>query len=290
MNFFEFLEQTPVAFYLVTGTLGLMVGSFLNVVIHRLPTMLERDWTRQCRDLLHLGNGEEREVYNLVRPRSHCPACKHKISVLENIPVFSYLVLKGRCSSCANRISPRYPVIESLTCLLTVLVCWQFDYGFHALFAMLFTWALLALSVIDFDHQLLPDDITLPFLWIGILLNMYGVFTDVYSSLYGVIAGYGVLWTVYIVFKVLTGKEGMGHGDFKLLAMLGAWTGWQMLPLIILLSSMLGACVGLTLILMKKLDRTRPIPFGPFLAFAGWIALLWGDDIMSTYLQWSRIP
>ena len=223
-------------------------------------------------------------------PRSRCPHCGHQITALENIPVLSYLVLAGKCSTCHAAISIRYPLIEMVSATLALFCAWHFGFGLQALLAILLSWGLLTLTMIDMDHQLLPDDITLPFMWIGILANMFGLFTDIHSSLFGVMAGYTVLWTVYILFKLATGKEGMGYGDFKLLAMLGGWLGWQMLPLIILLSSFVGAIIGIGLIIFAQHDRAKPIPFGPYLAIAGWIALIWGDKLTGVYLHWATTP
>lgn len=280
-----FLLQEPTVFVLVAAILGLVVGSFLNVVIYRLPVMLHRTWQSQCAEL----SGEEvveGEPFNLAVPASTCPHCGHHIRAWENIPVISYLIQRGRCTACGGRISLRYPVVESFTALLTVIVAWHFGFGWQACAGMALTWALIALAVIDLDHQLLPDDITLPFLWLGLLLSLAGVFVDTTDALIGAVVGYLSLWSVYHVFRLLTGKEGMGYGDFKLLALLGAWLGWQMLPLIILLSSLVGAAVGITLILVRGHDRNIPIPFGPYLAAAGWLALLWGDELTGLYLNW----
>jgi leader peptidase (prepilin peptidase)/N-methyltransferase len=227
------------------------------------------------------------ETYNLVLPRSACPHCGHKISALENIPVVSFALLGGKCRSCSQRISWRYPSIELASSLLALAVAMHFGPTLQALAAVGLTWSLLALTMIDYDHQLLPDSITLPFLWLGIICNIFGMFTTVYASLFGAIFGYLVLWIVYISFKLLTGKEGMGYGDFKLLAMLGAWLGWQMLPLIIIVSSVLGALVGISLILFRSHGRGQPIPFGPYLAAAGWIALLYGNELNGLYLEWA---
>lgn len=280
-----FLLQEPTVFVLVAAILGLVVGSFLNVVIYRLPVMLHRTWQGQCAEL----SGEEvveGDPFNLAVPASTCPHCGHHIRAWENIPVISYLIQRGRCTACGGRISLRYPVVESFTALLTVIVAWHFGFGWQACAGMALTWALIALAVIDLDHQLLPDDITLPFLWLGLLLSLAGVFVDTTDALIGAVVGYLSLWSVYHVFRLLTGKEGMGYGDFKLLALLGAWLGWQMLPLIILLSSLVGAAVGITLILVRGHDRNIPIPFGPYLAAAGWLALLWGDELTGLYLNW----
>lgn len=278
----------PDAFVIFMTILGLIIGSFLNVMIYRLPLMLEREWHAQCRELLNLPDKPEKphELFNLVTPRSRCPQCNHSISALENIPVISYLVLKGKCRICNSRISLRYPLIEAGSGILTAFIAWHFGYSIQTLFAVPLTWAFICLSMIDIDRQLLPDDITLPFLWLGLACNMFGVFTDVYSSLIGTITGYGVLWLIFVAYKLVTGKEGMGYGDFKLLALLGAWLGWQMLPLIILLSSLLGAIIGIFLILFRKHDKNTPIPFGPYLVIAGWIALIWGKEIITAYLNW----
>jgi len=289
MYLLEYLRNTPIAFLILMTILGLMVGSFLNVVIHRLPKMLEHDWRQQCRTLLDIKTPDTNasEIYNLIRPRSRCPQCNHQITALENIPVLSYLLLGGKCSACESPIAVRYPVIELTSGLLAMFCAWHFGFGYQACCATLLSWSLLTLSMIDLDHQLLPDDITLPLLWLGILFNMTSMFTDIRSSLFGTMVGYTLLWSVYQTFKLLTGKEGMGYGDFKLLAMLGAWLGWQMLPLIILLSSATGALIGISLIVSKQHDRNIPIPFGPYLAMAGWVALIWGHDINSFYVSWS---
>jgi leader peptidase (prepilin peptidase) / N-methyltransferase len=249
--------------------------------------MMERDWKEQCCELLKIDNdnGNEAAIFNLITPRSHCPNCKHKISALENIPVISYLFLKGKCKECSNKISIRYPIIELVSALSVVIVAYFFGVSLQALFAICLTWALIALSMIDFDHQLLPDDITLPLLWFGIIINFFNIFTDIESSVLGAIFGYGSLWSVYMIFKLVTGKEGMGYGDFKLLAVFGAWFGWQSLPLIIILSSLVGAIVGISLIIFKSHNRTTAIPFGPYLAIAGWVFMLWGPYIMSAYLN-----
>jgi leader peptidase (prepilin peptidase)/N-methyltransferase len=265
--------------------LGLVIGSFLNVVIFRLPKMMERDWRDQCVEIVDgEPHAKDRPSYNLVVPRSRCPSCGHQISALENVPVLSYLVLKGRCAECGWRIPLRYPLVELLTAVLSVVVVWRFGLSIQAAGALLLTWALVVLSCIDFDTQLLPDSITLPFLWLGLIFNMAGIFATLQASVIGAIAGYLVLWSVYQLFRLVTGKEGMGYGDFKLLAMFGAWLGWSALPLIVLLSSLVGAIVGVAMIALRGHDRNIPIPFGPYLAVAGWIALLWGNDILDAYL------
>lgn len=266
-----------------------MVGSFLNVVIHRLPKMMELGWQQQCAEL----RGEEPAEtprYNLVVPRSACPHCNHAIGALENIPVISYLLLRGKCKGCGAAISPRYPIIEIISGVLSAYAAWHFGFGWAAAGALLLVWALLALTAIDFDTQLLPDDITLTLLWIGLLLNSFGTYTNLHSAVLGAIFGYLSLWSVYWLFKLATGKEGMGYGDFKLLAALGAWLGWQMLPLIILSSSLVGAVVGITLIVATKHGRNIPIPFGPYLAGGGLIALFWGQTLTQNYLQLLAAP
>lgn len=285
MNQFAYFYD-PGVYTLAAAILGLVVGSFLNVVIYRLPIMLNRSWQTQCAELSGREPPVAAEPFNLVVPGSACPQCGHRIRPWENIPVLSYLLQRGRCTACGGRISLRYPLIESITALLTVAVVWHFGFGWQALAGMVLTWALITLTMIDFDHQLLPDDITQPMLWLGLLLSLYGVFAGTTDALIGAMAGYLSLWSVYHLFRLLTGKEGMGYGDFKLLAMLGAWLGWQMLPLIILLSSLVGAVVGITLIVVRGHDRNIPIPFGPYLAAAGWLALMWGDELTGLYLRW----
>ena len=286
-----FFTSYPAAFPWIAGLFGLAIGSFLNVVIYRLPLMLERKWRDQCQEILHPDRktGDTPERFDLATPGSRCPHCGHAITALENIPVVSYLWLRGKCAACAKPISWRYPLVELLTGILTAAVAWHFGYGLAALAGMVLTWSLIALSFIDFDRQLLPDDITLPLLWAGLLLNVFAVFTPLSSAVIGAAGGYVFLWLVYQLFKLATGKEGMGYGDFKLFAALGAWLGWQSLPLIILLSSLVGAILGITFILFFGRDRQLPIPFGPFLCVAGWIALLWGDTLTRYYLQFARL-
>jgi len=279
------LPETQGGLAAVAGLLGLCVGSFLNVVIHRLPKMMEREWLGQCAELRGEVVPTSPEPLSLAKPRSRCPDCGHQITALENIPLLSYLIiLKGKCSGCGSQISPRYPIVEALTGLLSAYVAWHFGPTVQALGALLLLWALISLSVIDLDTQLLPDSITLPLLWLGLLFNLWGAFTDLPSAVVGAMAGYLALWSVFWLFKLATGKEGMGYGDFKLLAALGAWLGWQMLPAIILLSSVVGAAVGIALIVVARHGRNIPIPFGPYLAAAGVIALFWGAQITNTYL------
>lgn len=279
----ELLFQ-PAPFVGIFAVLGLIVGSFLNVVIHRLPKMLERDWQAQCAEL----RGEpapEAMRLDLVHPRSRCPRCAHPISAFENIPLLSYVALGGRCSGCKIRISPRYPLVEALSGLLSGYTAWHFGPVWAAGGALIFVWCMVALTFIDFDTQLLPDCITLPLLWAGLLLNLGDVYTDEKSAVVGAAAGYLSLWSVYWAFKLVTGKEGMGYGDFKLLAAIGAWLGWQVLPLTILASSAVGALVGVTLIALARHRREVPIPFGPYLAAAGLIALFWGKPLTIQYLR-----
>jgi leader peptidase (prepilin peptidase) / N-methyltransferase len=282
----NFIINLPYLFIVLAGIIGLMVGSFLNVVIYRLPIMMQRNWRQECTEYLQLEQQSQTdEPFNLSRPLSSCPNCKTPIKPYQNIPIISYLFLKGRCAHCDHPISLRYPLIEALTAISSALVAWHFGGTAEALFALLLTWSLIALSFIDIDCQLLPDSITLPALWLGLFLSLFSLFTDAHSSIIGAIAGYLSLWTVYHLFKMATGKEGMGFGDFKLLALFGAWLGWQYLPLIILLSSLVGAIIGIAMIIFVKRDHTIPIPFGPYLAAAGWIALLWGHDINQLYLR-----
>jgi leader peptidase (prepilin peptidase)/N-methyltransferase len=288
--FFFTLEQEPMMLYFAVGLLGLIVGSFLNVVIHRLPIMMFNELRQQCQEYLSLSDEQcpsnSEGKFNLNSPASHCPHCQHRIRVWENIPILSYLFLGGRCSQCKIGISFRYPLIEFFTAVLGLIVCWQLGYGVSLIFALIFTWALLAASAIDFDHQLLPDQIILPLLWLGIAFNLFFQgFTSLEASVIGAIAGYLSLWSFYWIFKLITGKEGMGHGDFKLLALLGAWLGWQALPTIILLSSLVGSVIGIGLILILGRDKNVPIPFGPFLAGAGWLTLLWGVELQQFYFS-----
>ena len=280
------LSANAAAFVSLCALLGLMVGSFLNVVIHRLPKMLERQWQRECAEL----KGEtaaEAPRYNLLAPRSSCPACNHHIRPLENIPVVSYLRLRGKCSACGIAIPVRYPLVEALSGILTAYVGWHYGVGWTALAAMLFAWAMIALAFIDLDTFYLPDCITLPLIWIGLLAQVLQLFPQVglQAGVIGAVAGYLALWSVFWLFKLATGKEGMGYGDFKLLAAIGAWLGWNSLPLVILLSSLVGALVGIALIVLRRQGRDVPIPFGPYLVAAGLIALFWGQTLTDRYLD-----
>lgn len=312
MTLFEALQNNAVLFYGVVAFLGLFVGSFLNVVIYRLPVMMQNEWREamdemaaeeaamlksQSTDALNSDNtseqadpelsavnaANEKEVFNLSVPRSQCPKCNNLITCWQNIPVLSYLMLGGKCHKCKTPISVRYPLVELATMVLSLVVAWQFGPSLQCVVGIIVTWFLVAMSMIDFDHHLLPDTMTLPLMWFGILISFVPVFVDLQTSVIGAMAGYMVLWLVYQTFKLLTKKEGMGFGDFKLLAALGALLGWQQLPLIILLSSLVGAVLGLSLIAFTGRDKNIPIPFGPYLATAGWIAMLWGDKILSLY-------
>lgn len=271
--------------------LGLLVGSFLNVVAYRIPLMMQREWEDQCRELLNSAANEKpgEDRLNIVTPASRCPQCGHKIRPIENIPVISYLFLRGRCAECKTRIPVKYPLVELFTGITAGILALHFGFGWPLVGALVFTWLLIAMSVIDIEHQLLPDSLTLLLLWSGLVLSLKPTFIPPEQAIIGAAAGYLSLWIVYHLFRLLTGKEGMGYGDFKLLAACGAWMGWKMLPLIILLSSFVGAIVGVAMILILGRDRQLPIPFGPYIAAAGWIALLWGDEIIQSYLQFSGL-
>lgn len=282
MSFLFILQDTPSIFIAFVTIIGLMVGSFLNVVIYRLPEMMKRIWLQQCAEL----RGEMIEsqpVFNLITPRSACTHCGHPITALENIPIISYLALRGRCSRCHTPISLRYPAVEATIALMSGFVAWHFGFSLIMIAALVFVWALIALAVIDLNTQLLPDDITLPLLWIGLLVNLNNGFTDIHSAVIGAVAGYLSLWLIYWFFKLITGKEGMGYGDFKLLSAIGAWLGWSMLPLVILLSSLVGASIGIGLIIAAKLNKNIPIPFGPYLVGGALIALFWGEKLNHAY-------
>ena len=286
----SFFATYPIALLVFALVLGLIIGSFLNVVIYRLPVMMQRDWTEQCYEFLEIKDDKAKKNdtdrfanFNLSQPGSHCPNCKHEITAIENIPVLSYLIQAGKCKNCKAPISKRYPIIESACGIFTQLIAYQFGFTWLALASLVLTWSLLVLTMIDYDHQLLPDDITILILWLGLIINYFGLITTLEEAFLGAIAGYMILWLVYWMFKLLTGKEGMGHGDFKLLAALGAWMGWQALPQIILLSSLIGALIGIGLIIIKGRDKNIPIPFGPYLAGAGFFSLLWGDELNQLY-------
>jgi len=295
MTLFELLQASTPTLLLLSAVLGLLLGSFLNVVIYRLPLMLQREWRDQCCEYLELDPAKlktpqplgEHQTFNLYTPGSHCPGCKNPVRAWQNIPLISYLLLLGRCANCHARIHWRYPLVELVSAFLSVLVAWKFGPTWTSLTVLILTWSLISLTVIDIDHQLLPDNITLPLLWIGLVLSLtdYGTGVCAADAIIGAAAGYLSLWGVYWVFKLFTGREGMGFGDFKLLAVLGAWLGWQQLPAIIILSSLAGAVIGIGLSLFAGRDKNIPMPFGPYLAVAGFIALIWGDDITAFYLS-----
>ncbi|HYB64061.1 MAG TPA: A24 family peptidase [Steroidobacteraceae bacterium] len=295
MSVIELLAASPAFLVGTCLVLGLAVGSFLNVVIYRLPLMLDREWRAQCAELAghdpHASTvaAGPRERFNLIVPRSACPACKAPITALQNIPLLSWLLLRGRCARCGAPISVRYPLVELLTGILSAWVAARFGFGFTALAALVLTWFLVALTFIDIDHQLLPDSLTLPLLWLGLALSLWGpqgnapLPVDVRSSLIGAVAGYLSLWSVYHLFRLVTGKEGMGYGDFKLLAALGAWLGWQMLLPVILIASVFGAVVGIAMLAIRRRSRATPIAFGPFLAVAGWLMMMFGHGLVGRY-------
>jgi len=304
MSLIETLQHYPLLFDAYVFIVGLLVGSFLNVVIYRMPIMMERDFLAECRHALANSENEDAlnnnasnpstsgadaannaQTFNLFVPRSHCPACNAPIRAWQNIPVVSYILQKGRCSHCSAHISIRYPVIEITTAIISLIVALHFGVSMACLGALLLSWALIALSVIDYEQYLLPDTITLPFLWLGLWFNFNATFVPLKSAVIGAMAGYLSLWTVYWLFKWITKKEGMGYGDFKLLAMLGAWMGWKMLPVIVILSSFVGAVVGIALVIFAGRDHQKHLPFGPYLAAAGWLCLFWGDDILRHYLS-----
>ena len=294
MNLTDILNE-PAIVTLVCTLLGLVVGSFLNVVIHRLPQLLDREWDAQAADLLEQKGSADAAAklrgagaaarYNLVTPSSTCPHCGHRIRAWENIPILSYLFLRARCAKCKAAISVRYPIVEAVSGILSGYIGWRYGLTLSTVGALFLMWSLIALTVIDIDTQLLPDDITLPLIWVGLLVNLNGTFVPLQGAVIGAVAGYLSLWAVYWLFKFATGKEGMGYGDFKLLAAVGAWLGWKMLPVVILLSSLVGAIVGIGLIIFARHGRNTPIPFGPYIAAAGLIALFWGETINRTYLQ-----
>ena len=295
MTLFSLLQSNATLLLSVCFVLGLFVGSFLNVVVYRLPLMMNATWQRECREFLKLDpvepgqageNGDKDQIpepFNLMVPRSACPSCNTMITAWQNIPVISWLILRGKCGNCKHPISAEYPIVELLTAILSLAVAFKFGASIQLVFALLFTWALISLALIDFHTTLLPDSITLPLLWVGLLISLVPVFVAAPDAIVGAAAGYMILWIVFQTFKLITGKEGMGFGDFKLLAALGAWLGWAKLPLIILLSSLTGAIIGIMMMVVFKHQRSQPIPFGPYLAIAGWIALMWGEQIVAMY-------
>lgn len=287
MNPLAPLLEMPGLFVVYAALFGLAVGSFLNVVVYRLPIMLERGWREECEAFMNLPPSQTQTPrFDLIVPRSRCPHCEHAVGALENVPILSYLWLKGRCAHCGAPISPRYPIVEAITALASAAVAWKLGPTWQAAAALILTWNLIALSGIDLDKQLLPDCITLPLLWLGLGLSLFDTFVDSRSAIVGAMAGYLSLWLVYRAFKLLTGKEGMGYGDFKLLAVFGAWMGWQHLLPVVLLSSLVGAVVGVAMILAGGRGRDIPIPFGPYLSVAGWITLLWGREILDAYWRY----
>lgn len=279
------LNQHPWMLAIALLFMGLIVGSFLNVVIYRLPIMMESQWRSDCSELLEVDEKQAKQTINLAVPNSHCPNCGEAIKAWQNIPILSYMILGGECHNCQTNISIRYPIIELVSGLMTLSLMVYFDASIALLGAMLFTWALITLTMIDIDQQLLPDDITLPLLWLGLILNVNETFVGLEAAVIGAAVGYLSLWSVFWLFKLVTGKDGMGYGDFKLLAALGAWMGWQAIPLIILLSSVVGMVVGVSLIILQRRGRDTPIPFGPYLAMAGWISLLWGNQLTDMYMS-----
>ncbi len=285
--YFDLFTNQPTMALGVTFIFALCVGSFLNVVIHRVPRMMELEWEREIAEAQD--NTLEQPTYNLSVPASHCPGCEHKIRWYENIPLLSYLFLRGRCSQCKNSISIRYPLVELSTALIATYGVHHYGFNEVGLSFAVLTFILVSLVMIDFDHQLLPDNLTLPLLWIGLLVNSYSVFTTLHLAVFGAVAGYLSLWLVYQGFKLATGKEGMGYGDFKLLAALGAWAGIDQLPVIIFLSALIAAALGILMMALGRHTREQPMPFGPFLAVAGWVAILWGDQIMGAYHQFLQV-
>lgn len=282
MMLIEGLQDSPTLLIVASVVLGLIVGSFLNVVILRLPLMMEAGWKQECRVILDLPEAPAERI-SLSYPPSRCPSCGAGIKPWQNIPVVSWLLLRGRCAGCQSPISIQYPLVEAATGLLSAVCAWHFGWSPQLAAALVLTWALVTLTVIDLRTMLLPDNITLPLLWLGLGLGLAAVFTDLRSAVIGAMAGYLSLWSVFHIFKLITGKEGMGYGDFKLLAALGAWLGWQSLPMIILLSSVVGALVGIAMILLRRIGREMPIPFGPYLATAGWLAMIWGESLQNAY-------
>jgi leader peptidase (prepilin peptidase)/N-methyltransferase len=299
MAIITLFHNEPTIYFTVIIIFGLLIGSFINVIIYRLPIILKKQWQSDCIEFLDelnhpqqentLTNKKQSETYNLNTPRSSCPNCGHLITAVENIPVLSYLILRGKCRECKSKISIRYPLIEILCAIVALLVALKFGVTINTAAMIVLSWALITLSIIDYDHQFLPDEITLPFLWLGLLFNAYFNVIPLFDAVVGAVVGYMTFWCLYKAFKLLTGKEGMGYGDFKLLALLGAWFGWQSLLMIILISSLTGAIVGITLILLKFQEKGKPIPFGPYLAFAGWIVLMWGEKLKLFYFQFTGL-
>jgi len=296
MNIDTFILFHPYYYFAIIGLFGLAIGSFLNVVIVRLPQMLQQSWKAQSIEYLLEDHPKviassfvpsektSEPTFNLFLPRSHCPSCKTPLKIWHNIPLLSFLLLKGQCAHCKKKISWRYPTIEFITALLSVIVAMHFGFSWQTLFALILTWVLILLSMIDFDHKILPDDIMIPMIWLGLFTSLFGIFLSPKDAILGAVMGYGSLYLLYQAFKLITGKEGMGFGDFKLLSLLGAWLGWQSLPMILIFSSFLGATYGLILIFFTGHNRDVPIPFGPYLAGAGWLSLIWGNTLTQWYL------
>ena len=288
MEIISALRDNPTFFFIVVGIFSLLVGSFLNAAIYRIPIMLQQGWREECEELFG-GEADEqvkKETFNLFVPRSQCPECGHMITALENIPVISYLFLRGKCSSCNTHISMQYPLIEVFTACVSVFVAWKIGFGWQTLAALVFTWVLITLSLIDAKTMLLPDNLTLPLMWLGIVANYNELFVSLPSSVLGAMIGYMSLWSLFHIFRLVTGKEGMGYGDFKILAAIGAWAGWQILPFTIFAASLFGAVIGITMMLLQGKKDSQPIPFGPWLALAGFIGFIWRDEViqaMSSY-------
>lgn len=285
MAAFYLLGESRHAFAALAGIFGLMVGSFLNVVVYRLPLMLEREWSELAREQLGLPPAPAGPRFNLMLPHSACPRCSHRIRAWENVPVLSYIGLRGKCSSCKAPISARYPLVEIATCVISAVVAWHFGIGSQAIFLMVLTWGMLAMSLIDIDHHQLPDSLVLPLLWVGLIINCYGLITSLHSAVIGAVVGYMALWGMYWAFKLATGKEGLGRGDFKLLAMIGAWGGWGVIPFTLLLSAVLCVLVSVALMAAKKSRMDAPVAYGPYLTVAGWISLVWGAQISAAFPQ-----
>ena len=285
MTVIDFWRSNNLLFACSMGVLGVLVGSFINVLVHRLPRMLRRDWQSQARELLELPAGKDDALFNLLMPRSSCPHCAYIIKLWENIPLLSWLFLRGKCSACRQTISIRYPLVELACTVLSMLVAWHYGVSWAALAMLALTWGLLAMSLIDADQQLVPDVLVLPLLWLGLIVNSFAVFVSLSDAVWGAIIGYLSLWSIFWLFKLATGKDGIGYGDFKLLALIGAWGGWQVLPVTLLLSSVVGAVVGLLILRVQGHDYSKPLAFAPYLALAGWVALLWNDKLTDSYLQ-----
>ncbi len=292
MDIIQLISQNSLIFLIIIALFSLCIGSFLNVIIYRLPLMIENAWRDECQEFLGQKSATKepnKETFNLIEPRSRCPHCQHQIKAWQNIPLISYIFLKGRCAFCQNKISFRYPLVEAACALLSVITAWHFGFGWQTLYALIFTWSLIALTVIDLDHQILPDIIIYLLLWLGLLISLKPIFADSTAAIIGASLAYSALWLFIKLFKLITGKVGMGHGDFKLFAVFGAWMGWQLLPFIILCSSLTGTIIGSIFLFTQKKHRDTPIPFGPYLAIAGWIALLWGNDITHWYMRFSGL-